>query len=110
MKPRSVDYPTIRAAIDAAEEGNEIRVAAGVCEVPVQVRCAENLSITKGVTLTGGWDDDFSTRQPGDSTIDGQGLGRGDRGRRYPRYAPAIVRRPDLCYSCGASWCIQRTR
>ena len=92
MKPRSVDYPTIRAAIDAAEEGNEIRVAAGVY--------TEKLSITKGVTLTGGWDDDFSTRQPGDSTIDGQRLGRGDRGRRYPRYAPAIVRRPDLCYSC----------
>ena len=62
------DYPTIQAAIDAAAEGNQIWVAEGVY--------AENLSITKGITLTGGWDPTFSTRHPGDSTIDGQGLGR----------------------------------
>ena len=61
-------YPMIQSAIDAATAGDEIWVAHGIYE--------ENLSITKGITLSGGWDDGFTERTPGDSVIDGQGLGR----------------------------------
>lgn len=62
------DYPTIQQAIDAAEEGDEIWVAAGTY--------LESLSITKGITLSGGWNITFTVRTPGDSTIDGLGLRR----------------------------------
>lgn len=62
------DYPTIQAAIDTAADGDEIWVAAG--------DYAENLSITKGITLSGGWDTGFTQRAPGNSTINGRGLGR----------------------------------
>ena len=62
------DYDTIQEAIDAAEEGGEIWVAKGDYD--------ENLSITKGLTLLGGWGAGFTKREPGDSTIDGGGAGR----------------------------------
>jgi len=62
------DYPTIQAAIDAATDGDTILVAEGLYK--------ENLSLTEGITLSGGWDLTFSTRQPGNSAINGQGLGR----------------------------------
>ena len=62
------DYPTIQEAVDAAAEGSEIWVARGIYE--------ENLSVTEGITLFGGWDADFASRTPGDSIIDGQGVGR----------------------------------
>jgi photosystem II stability/assembly factor-like uncharacterized protein len=62
------DYPVIQSAIDAATAGDEIWVAQGIYE--------ENLSITKGITLSGGWDAAFTERTPGDSTISGMGAGR----------------------------------
>ena len=62
------DYSTIQEAVDAAAEGDEIWVAAG--------DYAENLSITKGIALVGGWDLDFGVRTPGDSIIDGGGASR----------------------------------
>ena len=62
------DYPTIQAAIDAASDGDTIQVAAG--------DYTENLTISEGTPLSGGWVSPLGARQAGDSTINGQGLGR----------------------------------
>jgi hypothetical protein len=62
------DYSTIQEAIHHAEDGDEIRAREGTY--------VENLSITKGITLSGGWNASYTKQQPGYSTIDGQGLGR----------------------------------
>lgn len=62
------DYATIQAAIDAAHDGDAIQVAQG--------NYKENLAITKGITLSGGWDSSFTTRSAGASSINAQGQGR----------------------------------
>ncbi|MBU1878034.1 MAG: hypothetical protein KJ734_03700, partial [Chloroflexi bacterium] len=62
------DYATIQAAINATTDGDTILVAEGLYE--------ENLSITEGITLSGGWNISFTARFPGDSIINVQGLGR----------------------------------
>jgi len=62
------DYATIQAAIDAASDGDTILVAEGLYK--------ENLSITEGITLSGGWNISFTARIPGYSIVDAQGLGR----------------------------------
>jgi len=62
------DYATIQAAIDAASDGDTILVAEGLYK--------ENLSITEGITLSGGWNISFTVQSPGMSIIDAQGLGR----------------------------------
>jgi len=50
------DYPTIQGAIDAAADGDTILVARTTFY-------EENLSITKGITLSGGWDANFIARE-----------------------------------------------
>ena len=62
------DYATIQAAIDAADEGDEIWVATGVY--------TENLSINKGLALYGGWNISFTLQTPGDSIVYGSNIGR----------------------------------
>ncbi len=66
-----VNYVTIQAAVDAASPGQTVQVAQGTCY--------ENVSIAKSVSLQGGWDTGFTTRDPDPasaSTIDGLGAGR----------------------------------
>jgi hypothetical protein len=66
-----VNYLTVQAAVDAASPGQTVQVAEGTCY--------ENVSIAKSVTLEGGWDTSFSTRDADPasaSTIDGMGAGR----------------------------------
>ena len=65
------DYATIQDAIDAAEEGDTILVARG------ELRIA-NLSISKGITLSGGWDPSFTAREMPTYTT---ALGGGAEGR-----------------------------
>jgi len=64
------DHATIQAAINAAADGDTILVAGN----PNAYK--ENLSISNGITLSGGWNITFTERILGDSIIDGQGLGR----------------------------------
>ena len=64
------DHATIQSAIDAAGDGDTILVAGS------PYAYEENLSISEGITLSGGWNITFTERILGDSTIDGQGLGR----------------------------------
>ena len=64
----SCTYTTIDAALQAAANGDLIRVASGAY--------SERLTITKTVTLEGGWNESFTTRAPGTSVIDAQRAGR----------------------------------
>ena len=66
------DYPTIQAAIDAAQPGATVRVHGGN-NVGL---FAENLSITKAITLSGGWNSTFTEQDPGSTVVDGQSAGR----------------------------------
>ena len=65
------DYPTIQEAIDAAADGDVIWVRLGFYD--------GNLTIDKGVSLIGGWNDDFTDRNVPTTTsiIQGNGEGRG---------------------------------
>jgi len=56
-------YITIQAAIDAAGDGAQIRIAQGTfCETIT-------LSESKSLTLQGGWDDSYSTQTPNTTII-----------------------------------------
>jgi hypothetical protein len=72
-----LDYATIQEAINAAPAGAEIRIQGGP-EPKSPVTYAERLTITKGITLSGGWSEDFDVQSPaGHPTIvDAEGLGR----------------------------------
>ncbi len=66
-----ISYRKIQEAINAAPTGSTIRVAAGTCY--------ESLSITRSLTLEGGWRHDFSSRYPHPAehtTVDAVGRGR----------------------------------
>ena len=76
------EYPSIQAAIDAAAEGDEIRVVSG--------EYFERLVITKSVQLLGGWDGAYTAQTNTLSTVDAQGAGRGLTVRAAP-IAPSVV-------------------
>jgi hypothetical protein len=63
------DYATIQAAIDAAQPGDEIRILADVFE--------ETLFVSKSITLSGGWNEDFTEPSPFYTALEPTGLGRG---------------------------------
>jgi hypothetical protein len=65
------DYLTIQEAIDAAVDGDEIWVKLGFYD--------GDLSIDKGISLIGGWNNDFTARNVPTQTsiIQGNGMGRG---------------------------------
>ena len=65
---------TVQRAIEAATTGDEIRVATGV----YTVTAGTVVSVTKTVTLKGGWDNNFFIRNPDSypTILDAQGQGR----------------------------------
>jgi len=63
---------SINAAVTMAAEGDTIKVAIGA----YTGTGTEVVLINKSLTLSGGWDETFST-QSGTSTIDGEGVRRG---------------------------------
>jgi hypothetical protein len=72
-------YATLQAALNAATAAtgdNEVRVRAGA--YAERVSTGALLTAGKSVTVTGGWDASFSSRQadPATTVIDGGGLGR----------------------------------
>lgn len=54
-----LDFPTIQAAIDAAQAGDEVRIVMTDVETEPEY-FGEHLTITKTLTLSGGWNGDFS--------------------------------------------------
>ena len=54
-----LDYPTIQDAINAAQDGDEVRIQGGP-DLETPLSYMERLIITKGITLSGGWSEDFS--------------------------------------------------
>jgi photosystem II stability/assembly factor-like uncharacterized protein len=63
------DYATIQAAIDAAQPGDEIRIVGG--------GFVETLYVSKSITLSGGWNADFTGPSPFYTALEPTGLGRG---------------------------------
>ena len=63
---------TINGAIGKAGQADTINVAAGI----YTASGAEVVLIDRDITLSGGWDESFTT-QSGTSTVDGEGLRRG---------------------------------
>ena len=64
------DFPTIQEAIDAASDGDEIRVAGG--------SYFEQLAFTRSLQLSGHWDDDCASQDNDSPTVvDAAGEGRG---------------------------------
>ncbi|HRA65132.1 MAG TPA: YCF48-related protein [Caldilinea sp.] len=72
------DYGTIQAAIDAARDGDEIRVVSDSYD--------ERLVITKSIQLTGGWNISFTEQTKIISTVDA-----GQNGRALTVYADSIA-------------------
>ncbi|HHH40574.1 MAG TPA: PKD domain-containing protein [Chloroflexi bacterium] len=72
-------YTTLQAAVDAASPGDEVRIAQGTY-TGVQQRngITQVVYLAKSLTLLGGWNGDFSARDPAayPATVDAQGLGR----------------------------------
>lgn len=85
------DYLTIQAAIDAAAEGDEIWVKLGFYD--------GGLSISKGITLLGGWNDEFTARNV--PTAIGSSLSPGDMNR-------VVAVTADMGWAAGDFGSIQR--
>lgn len=79
--PPTCDYATLQEAVDAAGEGDVIKVAAGVyADVNSYDGLAQIVYISKSVTIQGGYTvDDWDTPDPvsNPTTLDAQGQGRG---------------------------------
>ncbi len=73
-------YTTIQEAVDAASSGDEIHIAQGTYTgVRQRAGITQVVYITKDLTLLGGWNGDFTVRDPSayPAIVDAQGLGRG---------------------------------
>lgn len=72
-------FATIQAAVDAATDGEEIRVAGGLYTDVHQVAgLTQSVYLTKSLTLRGGYSPDFTAWDPSsfETTLDAQGQGR----------------------------------
>jgi parallel beta-helix repeat protein len=77
--PPTCQYTTIQAAVDAALDGDLIRVATGTYSgVHQRAGTSQTVYISKTVTLRGGYSPDFSTwdAETYPTTLDAQGQGR----------------------------------
>jgi parallel beta-helix repeat protein len=77
--PSGCTYSSIQAAVDAADPGDVIKVAAGVyTDVHARGGITQVVYISETVTLRGGYSNDFTTRDPNvhPTTLDAQGQGR----------------------------------
>ena len=85
-----LDFPTIQAAIDAAQPGDEIRVVMATYGQTDPGYFEEHLTITKTLTLDGGWNAGF-TEVVGKTDLRPNQNGGAGRGITISASAPITV-------------------